>query len=196
RVVLGLPRGGLVTAAPIAEHLHAPLAVAWVRRLAAPREPDVAVGAVDIDGDLTLNPAAAGAEGLFDTFIAELATRARERLRAAWARTPGPDPTALLGDATAIVVDDGLTTGLTLISALRWARRQLPRRVVVAVPVVDRRMWFRVAEQAAEARALEIRDGGPIARSEVYDDFHLVGDGEMVSLLRAQAGVSLNAPGL
>jgi predicted phosphoribosyltransferase len=192
RVVLGLPRGGLAIAAPVAAALGAPLAVAWVRRLVTVREPEVVVGAVDIDGDVTLNPAAVSAEGLSDTFVAELATHARERLRQAWARTPGLDPTQL-ADTTAIVVDDGLTTGLSLIAALRWVRRQLPERVVVAVPVVDRRIWGHVTKQADDAIALEVRDDGPIARSEVYEDFHLVEDQEMVALLRSHAGASMPA---
>ena len=193
RVVLGLPRGGLVTAAPVAAHLGGTLAVAWVRRLIAPQEPDVAIGAVDIDGDVTLNPAAAGAEGLSETFVAELATRARTRLRQAWARTPGPDPATRLAGVTAIVIDDGLTTGLSLIAALRWVRRQLPARVVVAVPVVDARIWAHVSEQADAALALDVRDDGPIARSEVYDDFHRVLDAEMVAVLAAQPGAALPA---
>ncbi len=193
RVVLGLPRGGLMTAAPVAEQLRAPLTVAWVRRLVAPHEPEVAVGAVDLDGDVTLNPAATGAEGLSDTYIAELATRARESLREAWARTPGPDLATLLAGTTAIVIDDGLTTGLSLIAAVRWVRRQLPERVVIAVPVADKRIWTRVAQQADDALALEVRDDGPIARSEVYEDFHLVEDVEMVALLRAQADASAPA---
>lgn len=185
RVVLGLPRGGLVTAAPIAEALDAPLTVAWVRRLVAPREPDVVLGAVDLDGDVTLNPAAVRAEGLSDTFVAELATRAYERLVAAWAQsTHTVDATAVLPGATAIVVDDGLTTGLSLIAALRWVRRQLAERVVVAVPVVDARIWAHVIEHADDAVVLDSRDDGPIARSEVFEDFHRVAPAEVEALLQ------------
>jgi putative phosphoribosyl transferase len=187
RAVLGLPRSGLVTAAPVARALEAPLAVAWVRRLIAPREPGVVLGAVDLDGDVTLNTAAAGAEGLTTSFIAALATRAHARLREAWARSPGPDPASLLPGATAILVDDGMTTGLTLIAAIRWARRQLAERVVVAVPVVDSRIWSRIAEQADAAVAIGERDDGPIARSEVYDDFRSVGPQQIDKLLASWA---------
>src|SRR5215470_6014772 len=186
RVVLGLPRGGLVTAAPVAKALDAPLAVAWVRRLIAPREPGVVLGAVDLDGDVTLNTAAVGAEGLGPDFIAKLATRAHARLREAWGRSPGPDPGTLLPGVTAILIDDGLTTGLTMIAAIRWARRALAERVVIAVPVVDQRIWNRVAEQADAAAAIEERDDGPIARSEVYDDFRTVGPRQFDALLAAR----------
>lgn len=176
-----------MAAAPVAGALDAPLAVAWVRRLIAPREPGVVLGAVDLDGDVTLNTAAMGAEGLGPGFIARLATRAHARLREAWEQSPGPDPGSLLPGATAILIDDGLTTGLTMIAAIRWARRALAQRVVIAVPVVDRRIWTRVAEQADAAAAIEERDDGPIARSEVYEDFRSVGPRQFDALLAARA---------
>jgi len=190
RVVLGLPRSGLVTAAPVAEALGAPLAVAWVRRLIAPREPDVVLGAVDLDGDVTLNTAAFGAEGLSEDFIAALATRAHARLREAWQRSPGPDPASVLPGATAIVIDDGMITGLTMIAAIRWARRQLATQVVAAVPIVDRRIWSHITEQADAAVAIEQRDDGPIARSEVYEDFRRVDGRAMDALLAARSELS------
>jgi putative phosphoribosyl transferase len=190
RVVLGLPRCGLATAAPIAEILEAPLAVAWVRRLIPPREPDVVIGAVDLDGDVTLNADAASAEGLSEDFVAALAARGHRRLREIWARSPGPDPAALLPGATAILVDDSITTGLTMIAAIRWARRQLAGRVVAAVPVVDRRIWAHIAEQADAAVAVEERDDGPLAKSEVYEDSRKIGSREVEKLFRTHAGLS------
>jgi putative phosphoribosyl transferase len=182
RVVLGLPRSGIVTAAPIAEMLEAPLAVAWVRKLIAPREPDVVLGAVDLDGDVTLNPAAVSAEGLSEDFIAALATRAHARLREVWERSPGPDTATLLPGATAILVDDSLTTGLSMIAAARWARRQLARRVVAAVPIVDGRIWAHIADEVDIAVTVEEREDGPIARSEIYEDFRGVGTAEVDAL--------------
>jgi putative phosphoribosyl transferase len=190
RVVLGLPRGGLVIAAAVAEKLGAPLGVAWVRRLIAPREPDVLLGAVDIDGDVTLNPDAAGAEGLGPSFVAALARRAHTRLREAWAGSPGPDPATLLPGKIAIVVDDGMTTGLTMIAAIRWARRQLAERVVIAVPIVDARIWGKVTAEADDAVTLEERDDGPIARSEIYERFRRVTKKDVDALLAARADLS------
>ncbi len=190
RVVLGLPRGGLVIAGAVAEKLAAPLGVAWVRRLIAPKEPDVLLGAVDIDGDVTLNADAAGAEGLGPSFVAALARRAHNRLREAWAAAPGPDPATLVPGKTAIVVDDGMTTGLTMIAAIRWVRRQLAARVVIAVPVVDARIWAKVAEEADDAVTLDQRDDGPIARSEIYERFRRVTKKDVDALLAARADLS------
>jgi predicted phosphoribosyltransferase len=177
-VVLGLPNGGLAVAAPIAKALGVPLGVAWVAKLALPREPGVVLGALDLDGDVTLNPEALRAEAVDGETLTELAYHARERLRA---RVVGVTPE--LARRTVVVVDDGLTTGVSLSCALRWARGRGAARLVVAVPVVDARIWSRVSEDADQAVTLEIRPDGPIARSEIYEAYQRVGNHEIERLL-------------
>lgn len=187
-VVLGVPRGGVVTAAPVAAALGALLAAVWVRKIASSREPDVVLGAVDLDGDVTLALETVRAEGLSDEEVAELAYHAHQRLSADWERTPGLDATALLpGCATAIVIDDAMCTGLTLRAAMRWVRRQGARRVVLGVPIADARLWPRVAADADCAVTLEQRAGGPVARSDVYEAYQRVPEAEMARFLEAQA---------
>src|SRR5688572_19240822 len=173
-VVLGIPHGGVEVAKPIAEALGAPLAPVWVKKLVDPSMPDVVIGAVDVDGDVTINPEAARAEGLDDEDLVEIAFHAHELLLREWEHGPGLDASALLPGATAIIVDDCITTGLTLRAAMRWARRQFVREVVLAVPVVDRPIWHRVAADADRAITLEERDGGPLARSDVYERYERV----------------------
>ena len=182
-VVLGVPRGGVEVAEPIAKLLGAPLAPVWVKKLYAPGMPDVALGAVDLDGDVTLSPELALAEGLTDEQIAEIAFHGHEILLHEWERGPGLDASALLPGTTAILVDDGITTGLTLRAAMRWARRQFVSKVMLAVPVVDRRIWHHVAGDADCAVTLEERDDGPIARSEIYDRYQRVTPDAMAHLL-------------
>ena len=181
-VVLGLPNGGLAVAAPIAKALKAPLGVAWISKLALPREPGVVLGAVDIDGDVTLNPEALRAERVDGETLTELSYHAREKLRA---RVKGVVPE--LAYKTVVVVDDGLTTGVALRCALRWARGRGAARLVVAVPVVDGRIWSNIAEDADQAVTLEIRPDGPIARSDVYELFQRVENHEMEKLIRRGA---------
>lgn len=186
-VVLGVPRSGVVTAAPVAQALAAPLAAAWIARLVAPREPQVVLGAVDLDGDATLNLDAIRAEGIQDDEIAELAYHAHKRLLVEWERMPGIDPTSLLAGATAIIVDDIATTGLSLRAAMRWARRQFAKAVVLAVPVVDARMWRKLAADADRAITLEAREDGPFAPSDLYDNYRRVSEEEVASLLMTPA---------
>jgi putative phosphoribosyl transferase len=181
-VVLGVPNGGICVAAPIAKALAAPLCAVWLRKLCSPREPDVVLGVVDVDGDVTLAPEIALAEGIDDEAITELAYHAHQALLEEWERMPGLDASSMLLGATAIVVDDCMNTGLTLRAAIRWARRQAARRVVAAVPVVDARIWPHIEASADRAICLDMRDE-PIARSDVYDSFRRATDDEIALLL-------------
>lgn len=187
-VVLGIPNGGLVVAAPIAKALGAPLCAVWVRKLASPQEPDVTIGAVDLDGDVTLGVETVRAEGLSDDRVAEIAYHAHKLLLADWERAPGLDATSLLPGASAVIVDDALCTGLSLWAAMRWARRQGAGGVVLAVPVVDQRIWAHLSAHADAAVTLEQRADGPITRSEVYRDFRRVPVEEITRLLGGTGG--------
>lgn len=140
RTVLGLPRGGVIVAAPVAEALQAPLHSWSVRKLALPEAPEVAIGAV-----------AAGSAG--PVVIWESPERMPPTLRPAdrvtlldeqWRelqrrqRLYGDPPPASLSDQALVVVDDGIATGLTMRAALASLRQLRPRLLVLAVPVADR----------------------------------------------------------
>ena len=130
-VVVGLPRGGVAVAAEVARALGAPLEVVAVRKVGHPRQPEFAIGAVTHGGRLYLR----SSEGLSEREVAAAVARASERA-AELDQTlrrggPGPD----LRGRIAVVVDDGLATGATMIAALRWARAEGAARVVAAFPV-------------------------------------------------------------
>ncbi|MFH0899201.1 MAG: phosphoribosyltransferase family protein [Pseudomonadota bacterium] len=186
-VVLGVPRGGVAVAAPVAELLGAPLAAVWIRRVVSPREPSIVLAAVDIDGDVTLSTETVRAEGLRDDQVADLSFRAHQRLLADWEAAPGLDPTPLLPGTCAIVVEDWLDTGLTMRAAMRWVRHQFAGCVVLAVPVVDGRIWRRLASDADRAIALEVRQDGPIASSDIYEQYQRVPKQEVAAILERAA---------
>jgi putative phosphoribosyl transferase len=137
-VVLGLPRGGVPVAAEVADALAARLDVLIVRKLGAPGQPELAMGAISAIGDLVEVVAN-------DMVIARLgvsaddfdAVRHRELLelqrRAAVYRGTRSSPD--LRDRVVIIVDDGLATGATMRAAVAAVRRQHPSRLIVAVPV-------------------------------------------------------------
>lgn len=136
-VVFALPRGGVPVAAEIARALHAPLDLLYVRKIGAPLEPELALGAI-VDGgdpDIVLNDAVIARLGVSPGVVNEIAARElqeveRRRKRygaGAKALTPTGRP--------AIVVDDGLATGASMRAAVKALRRRGATHVVVAVPV-------------------------------------------------------------
>ncbi len=139
-LVVALPRGGVPVGAQIARRLDAPLDVAFVRKLGAPSEPELAIGAV-ADGEapeIVLNASVVEELGVSEEFIRSAAARelaAIEQRRLTYAAVrPGVEPSG----HTVIVVDDDIATGMTMQAAVRSLRRWNPARLIVAVPVASR----------------------------------------------------------
>lgn len=133
-IVLGLPRGGVPVAVPVAERLGAPLDVLVSRKLGAPMQPELGFGAISEAGALWVDEETVQLLGLEKTSIDAIAARERAEMeRRVWAFRGGR-PLRLEG-RTAVLVDDGVATGGTIRAAIRAARNLGARRVVVAVPV-------------------------------------------------------------
>jgi len=125
-LVLGIPRGGVVVARAIAAALHLPLGICPVRKLGAPDNPELAIGAVDDQGVTHL--------GLTDDGLLDAAARQRDELRA-WLAALGANAIPPLQGRTAILTDDGVATGYTAQAGIESLRRRGAQRVVLAVPV-------------------------------------------------------------
>jgi len=184
-VVLALPRGGVPVAAEIARRLDAPLDILMVRKLGAPWQPELAMGAVARTAETTetvLNDDVIRLLGIDDAEIErvkenELAVIASREARYLKGRErPG------VKDRTAIVVDDGVATGATTRAALHAARAAGPRWLVLAVPVAPPDTLARLRQDADEVVCLEEpSDLGAIGF--FYDDFTQVGDEDVIRTL-------------
>lgn len=142
-VVLGIARGGVIVAAEVARALRAPLDVVIPRKLGAPGNPELGIGAV-APGVRVVDRVMTKSLGIDDAYIeAEASRQEAEIERRAAAYRAGKAPIALTG-ATAIVVDDGIATGVTAVATLRWARSQGVSSVIMAAPVapagIERRL--------------------------------------------------------
>ena len=135
-VVLGIPRGGVVVADEIAEGLSAPLDVIIARKLRAPLQPELGIGAV-ISGDhLTIvNEEVARAVGATKNYLDREIAYQREEIERRLRFYRGSRPATEVSGKTVIVVDDGIATGYTFRAALEGLRRLNPERLIAAAPV-------------------------------------------------------------
>ena len=185
-IVLALPRGGVAIGAAIARRLGAPLDLVLVRKIGAPGQPELALGALS-DGaapEVYIDRAMAARLGIAEEYIEEETARERvevERRRAVYCA--GRPPIGLAGH-TAIVVDDGIATGATMRVALRAVRRRGPAHLVLAAPVAAADTLANLAHEADETVCVEA-PRNLAAIGYYYDDFHQMSDAEVTALLAA-----------
>ena len=185
-LVIGLPRGGLPVAREVALALHAPLDFLAVRKLGAPHNPEYGIGAVAEGGVRLIDAEAIAILGLRNSVVEAIAARETAELeRRAGLYRDGRPPLSVHGH-TAIVVDDGVATGVTDAAALRAVRRMGPRRLVLAVPVCPPDSARRLSEEADEVICLQ-QPPRFFGVGQFYEDFSQVSDEEVVSAL-AESG--------
>ncbi|WP_322520677.1 phosphoribosyltransferase family protein [Guyparkeria halophila] len=179
-VVYALPRGGVSLGLEVARHLNMPLDVLIPRKIGHPMQPEYAICAVPEQGERVCN---AREEAAVDpNWLADAETRERveaSRRRALYGRADAPTVEGKL----AIIVDDGIATGLTMRAAIRDADARDPARVVVAIPVVPASTAAQLETEADELVALEITDQYLGAVGAYYDSFPQVSDHEVIAML-------------
>lgn len=184
-VVLALPRGGVPVAREIAAVLGASLDVVLVRKIGAPGQPELAIGAV-ADGaspEMVVNEPIARVLDLEPDYLEKEKDRALaeiERRRRTYRGTR--EPPALTG-RTVILVDDGLATGMTALAGLRSVRRQRPGHLILAVPVASPDTIELLRPEADEIVCLRVSDE-LFAVGEAYVDFRQLTDEKVIELLR------------
>jgi putative phosphoribosyl transferase len=185
-LVLAIPRGGVPIGAVIAKQLGLELDVIVAHKLGAPGNPEFAIGAATSDGTILVEPWARTEPGVTDGYLqaeaAEQVARARareERLRRGRVRA---DPS----DRTVVIVDDGIATGATVRAAIRAARANGAKRVIVAAPVAAAESAQRLRDEADDVVVLATPEPF-FAVGLWYRHFEAVDDGEIAAILEASA---------
>ena len=181
-VILALPRGGVPVAREIAQALGAPLDILAVRKLGAPGNPEFGVGAIAEGDVVVVHEEVARRVGLVGAALEEAIRRERAELERRVARYRGGRPALALDGSTAVLVDDGVATGLTEIAAVRAARERGAACVIVAVPVGARDSIRLLRGEADEVVCL-VEARRLIGVGHWYDDFSAVSDEEVLALL-------------
>jgi putative phosphoribosyl transferase len=181
-VIVALPRGGVPLGDEVARRLGAPLEVLAVRKLGAPGNPELAIGAVAEGGTGVVDREAARRVGLSDELLQQTLDRESRELRRRVARYRGDrEPTAVRG-RTVIVVDDGLATGLTDLAAVHALRDQGAEQIIVAVPVASPDAVDLLADEADDVTCLTVPEHlGAVGLW--YRDFAAVSDEEVLAAL-------------
>jgi putative phosphoribosyl transferase len=182
-IVLGIPRGGVIVAVTVAQRLGAPLDVVVPRKIGAPGNPELAVGAV-AEGVEVIDHRVLRRLGFGESAVrGEVERQKDEVARRTAAYRAGRPPLDLTG-RTAVLVDDGIATGWTAVAAARWCRNQGASRVVVAVPVGPADLEERLGAEADDAVVLR-RPDPYLAVGQAYVRFDQVSDAQVVGALRA-----------
>jgi predicted phosphoribosyltransferase len=187
-LVLGLPRGGVVVAARVAEELGGELDVIVARKLGSPISAELAIGAVTADGERVLNEGLISELAVSEMYLSAVTEMQQKEARRREAQFRGSRPAPRIAGRIVILVDDGLATGATMHAAVRSVRRQRPARLVVAVPVGSREACEALATEADEVVCpWQPEPFGAVAR--YYEGFVQTTDEEVVQLLQRSPAV-------
>lgn len=181
-VVLALPRGGVPVGFEVARALGAPLDVLVARKLGAPLQPELGIGAVAPGGVVVLDPHAEEVPGVTPAYVEQITARERAEMERRLRLYRGDRPPRDLAGRTAILVDDGLATGVTARAAARSARLLGAERVALAVPVCAARSADALLGDADRVVCVH-RSDRLRAIGEWYARFGQTADEEVLALL-------------
>ena len=182
-MVIGIPRGGVVMADIIARKLSSSYDIVVARKIGAPENKELALGAVMQDGTIFLNNELISALHVSSEYLESEKQRQLDEIRRRIQAYRKPVPYAIK-NKTVIIVDDGIATGATIISTCRWLRKEGAQYLVVAVPVSPPEVVDTLKNEADRVESL----ASPSYFSSVgqfYKDFNPVTDDQVIKVMRS-----------
>lgn len=182
-VVLAIPRGGVVVGYEVAKALDLPLDIIIPRKIGAPSNPELAIGAMTEDGTVLLDERIVESLRVSEEYIRQESEAQKREIQRRLTLYRGDIPYPILENRSVIIVDDGMATGSTMKAALASVRNRGARRVIVAIPVGPP-STIRELEEKADV-VVCLRTPEPFyAIGQFYADFAQTSDEQVTRLLK------------
>ncbi|MDH7499644.1 MAG: phosphoribosyltransferase family protein [candidate division NC10 bacterium] len=182
-IVFAIPSGGVPVAVEIHKVHGFPFDLLVVRKVQIPWSTEAGFGAVNLDGEVILNEDLVDSLGMPQEAVEAQIEKTREILRKRDGLFRKGRPFPAIEKKTAILVDDGLASGYSMMAAIRFVRKRNPFQVVVAVPTGSSGALARVSPLVDVLYCLNVREGYPYAVADAYRDWYDLSDEEVVKLL-------------
>jgi len=182
-IILGLPRGGVVTGFEIAKALELPLDLVVPRKIGAPGNPEFAIGAITEEGEGIFNEGVIRDYEISKEYITRTVEEEKKEAQRRLKTYRGDRPPLDLKEKTVILVDDGIATGLTVRAAIKSVKNRDPKKIVVAVPCGAKDSIDQIKKEVDEVICLH----APIffgAVGAFYREFPQTTDEEVIELIK------------
>lgn len=182
-IIMAIPRGGVVTGDVIASILGVNLDIVVSRKIGAPDNPELAIGAVMHDGRFYANTEIMNLLQIPDEYIKEsLAIQMKEIQRRLWLFRHSQEYD--LRDSTVILVDDGIATGASIFVAIQWIKEQNPKSLIVAIPVAPRDAIQKLEDMVGVDQVVVLETPEQFGSvGAFYEDFSQVSDDEVLRIM-------------
>lgn len=183
-IVIGLPRGGVVLAAEVAKGLKLTLDIVFPRKIGAPMQPELAIGAITETGEGNFDEELIQYLQISQSYIEKATQQEKQVAQKRLQLYRKNKPKISLEGKTVILVDDGLATGATMKAAIASVRKEGADKIVVAVPVAPAETLEEIRDMVDEAFALDIPAFFQ-AVGQFYEDFSQTEDDEVIEILQS-----------
>lgn len=182
-LVLAIPRGGVVVGRELATSLNCPIDIIVTKKIGAPGNPELAIGAIGPGGKEVIDEKLAKRVGADEEYIRNQIAIIKNEIVKREKRFRVGKPPLDLKNKTVIVTDDGVATGATMMAAIDLVRQHNPQKIVVAVPVIARDTLRKIERLADEVIYLDAPELF-FAVGQFYKEFPQISDEEVIQILR------------
>lgn len=181
-IVVAIPRGGVAVADAAAQVLNLPLDIVVTRKIGAPFNEELAIGAIDPSGEVVLNQYVLNMFDVSQEYINQAAQAKAQEAKRRLEKYRGKDDYDNLTGKKVLLVDDGIATGYTVIAAINFIKKQKPGKIVLAAPVIAPDTLPRLKKLVDEV-AYVISEEPFYAVGQFYENFAQVSDEEVMEIL-------------